>query len=58
VDVPTRITFNELFFGLMGLPHDFFSMNLTSGEGVVDGEGERSQVLPLLSTTVPAECVE
>ena len=56
--MPTRITFNELFFGLMGLPHDFFSMNLTSGEGVIDGEGERSQVLPLLSTTVPAECVE
>ena len=28
----SRITFNELFFGMMGLPSDFFSMNLTDNE--------------------------
>lgn len=28
----SRITFNELFFGLMGLPNDFFTMNLTNND--------------------------
>jgi len=48
VDVPSRITFNELFFGVMGLPIDFFSMKLTGGEGIVDDAGSRSQVRPPL----------
>jgi len=28
----SRISFNELFFGLMGLPNDFFTMNLTNND--------------------------
>jgi len=48
VDVPTRVTFDELFFKIMGLPHDFFSMNFTDGEAIVDDAGSRSQVRPPL----------
>ena len=43
VEDSSRISFNELFFGLMGLPIDFFTMNLTAGDPE-DDIGARSDV--------------
>jgi len=38
------ITFDEFFFGLMGFPHDFFTMNLNAKEDSVD-KGSNGRVL-------------